>query len=87
MSGELLKLVEQADRAELAQVAKLLGPHLGEPDGERLYTSHQAAAYMQCRAGVDRIYDLVRLGKLTPERDGRTLLFRRRELDRHLRDN
>ena len=34
-----------------------------------------AAAHLCC--GTDRIHDLVQLGKLTPRRDGRRLLFRR----------
>jgi excisionase family DNA binding protein len=35
-------------------------------------------------ATPDRIHDLVGLGKLTPRRDGRRLLFRREDLDAYL---
>jgi len=41
-----------------------------------------AAAHLCC--GTDRIHDLVQLGKLTPRRDGRRLLFRRDELDAYV---
>ena len=38
-----------------------------------------AARYLACP--VSRIYDLVSLGRITPHRDGRRLLFRRSDLD------
>jgi excisionase family DNA binding protein len=41
-----------------------------------------AATYLCCSPG--RIHDLVALGKLTPRRDGRRLLFRRNDLDAYL---
>jgi excisionase family DNA binding protein len=42
----------------------------------------RAAEYLSC--GVDRVYDLVQLGKLAPRRDGRRLLFGRDDLDAYL---
>lgn len=39
----------------------------------------QAAEYLACKRG--RLYDLVQLGKLSPLRDGRRLLFRKSDLD------
>lgn len=41
-----------------------------------------AAVYLDCSR--DRIHDLVSLGKLSPRRDGRRLLFRRGDLDAYL---
>jgi excisionase family DNA binding protein len=41
-----------------------------------------AAAYIAASPG--RIHDLVQLGKLTPRRDGRRLLFRGEDLDAYL---
>jgi excisionase family DNA binding protein len=43
-----------------------------------------AAVHLCC--GVDRIHDLVQLGKLTPRRDGRRLLFRAADLDTYLEE-
>lgn len=43
-----------------------------------------AAEYLA--APVSRVHDLVQLGRLTPCRDGRRLLFRRDDLDRYLED-
>jgi excisionase family DNA binding protein len=42
----------------------------------------QAADYIAAKPG--RIHDLVALGKLTPRRDGRRLLFRPTDLDAYL---
>ena len=44
-----------------------------------------AAEYLA--APVSRIHDPVQLGKLTPRRDGRRLLFRAADLDRYLEAN
>jgi excisionase family DNA binding protein len=41
-----------------------------------------AAAYLACPKS--RIYDLVQLRKLSPERDGKRLLFTRGDLDRYV---
>jgi excisionase family DNA binding protein len=43
-----------------------------------------AADHLACR--TDRIHDLVQLGRLTPRRDGRRLLFRRADLDSYLEE-
>jgi excisionase family DNA binding protein len=42
----------------------------------------QAADYIAAKPG--RVHDLVALGKLTPRRDGRRLLFRADELDAYI---
>jgi excisionase family DNA binding protein len=41
-----------------------------------------AAEHLAC--GVDRVHDLVALGKLDPRRDGRRLLFKRSDLDAYV---
>lgn len=45
----------------------------------------QAADYIAAKPG--RVHDLVALGKLTPRRDGRRLLFRADELDAYIEGN
>jgi excisionase family DNA binding protein len=63
------------------RVLELMGERgLLEPDS--WLTVQEAAEYMRC--APQRIYDLVRAGKLLPCRDGRKLLFRRSDLDRYL---
>src|SRR5579862_842466 len=42
----------------------------------------EAAQHLACKPA--RIHDLVQLGHLEPRRDGRRLLFRRRDLDGYL---
>lgn len=80
------QLLHGLDEEDVAALAKRIGRHLERPaDGDRLYTAHEAALYLRC--DVQRIYDLRRLGKIDVERDGRRLLVRRRELDRHLVDS
>jgi excisionase family DNA binding protein len=44
-----------------------------------------AADYIAASPG--RVHDLVQLGKLTPRRDGRRLLFRAEDLDRYIEGN
>ena len=45
-------------------------------------STEQAAAYLAAKPAW--IHDLVQLGKLTPRRDGRRLLFARADLDAYL---
>jgi excisionase family DNA binding protein len=45
-------------------------------------STEQAADYLAAKPA--RVHDLVALGKLTPRRDGRRLLFRRDELDAYI---
>jgi excisionase family DNA binding protein len=78
-------LAELSDR-DLDRLAELLAPRLAgrlqaAPSSEWL-NAEQAAAYLACSRG--RVYDLVQLGKLTPRRDGRRVLFRRFDLDAYL---
>ena len=51
-------------------------------DIDRPMTVDEAADYLRCKP--QRIYDLVHVDQLVPLRDGRRLLFRRRELDGYL---
>jgi excisionase family DNA binding protein len=44
--------------------------------------TEEAAAYIAAKPA--RVHDLVQIGKLTPRRDGRRLLFARRDLDAYL---
>jgi excisionase family DNA binding protein len=45
-------------------------------------STEQAAAYIAAKPA--RVHDLVALGKLTPRRDGRRLLFKRSDLDAYV---
>jgi len=45
-------------------------------------STEQAAKYLAAKPA--RVHDLVALGKLTPRRDGRRLLFRRDDLDAYI---
>lgn len=83
MTSPVGQMLDSLDGEDLARLAQRLRPLLDGPaDGDRLYTAHQAAVYLRCP--VQRIYERRRDGKLKCERDGRRLLFRRAELDRHL---
>lgn len=52
-------------------------------DEPRWLNSDQAARYLAC--SKRRLYDLVMLRKLEPQRDGRRLLFKRSDLDGYLK--
>jgi len=88
MSGQLAAaLLAELGDAELDQLAELLLPRmqrLAEPltDDDGRLGAQGAAAYLATTRA--RIYDLVQLGKLQPQRDGRRLLFRRADLDSYL---
>jgi excisionase family DNA binding protein len=80
-------LLEDLEDDDLQALAERLRPLLGirSSAGESdLLTAQEAADYLRCR-NRQRIYDLVHAGEITPERDGKRLLFRRAELDRHTR--
>lgn len=78
-------LIDELDEDDLDHLAEQLAPFLKDrlvvptPD---LLDSESAARYLSC--GRDRIHDLVGVGKLTPLRDGRRLLFRREDLQAYL---
>ena len=66
------------------RVAALLDDQRSEPVSEDAWLNvRNAARYLDCPES--RIYDLVQLGHIEPERDGRRLLFRRSELDDYVR--
>jgi excisionase family DNA binding protein len=70
---------------QLDALAELVAARLGEraaPAPPTWLGARGAAAHLVCSVG--RIHDLVALGKLTPRRDGRRLLFRRDDLDAYL---
>jgi excisionase family DNA binding protein len=80
--GDLVK-----DEMTLDLLADALAPRLRAlglseaPDEDRLMRTEDAARYLSC--SKRRLYDLVMIRKLEPQRDGRSLLFRRSELDRY----
>lgn len=71
-------LDEIARRA--AELVTANGSHAGEV--KPWLDTKAAANYIAATPG--RIHDLVQLGKLTPCRDGRRLLFKRSDLDAYL---
>lgn len=71
---------EQVER--IAQRAAVILAERDSPAAAPWLDARAAAAHLSC--GVDRIHDLVQLGKLTPRRDGRRLLFRRDDLDAYV---
>ncbi len=77
--------IELSDE-QLAQLAALVAPLLADrapaPAASAWLDTAGAAAHLACSPG--RIHDLVQLGKLTPRRDGRRLLFRRDDLDAYV---
>jgi excisionase family DNA binding protein len=80
-------LIEALDEPALDALAELLAPRLAArfsaPAGASPWLDASGAAeYLATTRG--RLYDLVQLGKLSPRRDGRRLLFRRDDLDRYL---
>ncbi len=70
--------------AQLDQLADLVAERLraAPSDGPPWLDTKGAANYIASKPG--RIHDLVALGKLTPRRDGRRLVFARRDLDAFL---
>jgi len=76
LSDEVIEQIAQRAAAIVAGSAtQSLSPWLD---------TKSAAQHLCC--GSDRIHDLVQLGKLTPRRDGRRLLFRVTDLDDYLED-
>ena len=77
--AEYAALVESV--REIARVVDRLADEVaGRPEG--WLGTARAAEYLDCAPA--RVHDLVALGKLTPARDGRRLLFRRDDLDAYL---
>jgi excisionase family DNA binding protein len=66
-----------------ARAAELLADR--QPTVSPWLDADGAAAHLA--TSRDRIYDLVQLGKLTPRRDGRRLVFKRSDLDGYLEGN
>jgi excisionase family DNA binding protein len=87
MSALASALIAELDDDTLAILADRLAPliesRLNDRDDASPWLNADAAArYLACSRG--RLYDLTQLGKLEPRRDGRRLLFRRRDLDAYL---
>lgn len=77
-------LTDEQVAALALRVAALLEDRPSESTtGDAWLNARNAARYLDCPES--RIYDLVQLGHLDPERDGRRLLFRRSELDDYVR--
>jgi hypothetical protein len=76
-----LELTDSQLDAIAERVAERLRPAQAEHSTPWLDTKG-AAAHLACTPA--RIHDLVALQKLTPRRDGRRLLFARRDLDDYL---
>jgi excisionase family DNA binding protein len=70
---------------QIAQRAAELVAERRQPARSPWLNTDQAADYIATKPS--RVHDLVSLGKLTPRRDGRRLLFRREDLDRYLEDS
>jgi excisionase family DNA binding protein len=78
-------LLAELDDDALDALAERLAPRLAEhlgAEGSPWLNADEAARYIAGPKG--RVYDLVQLGKLTPGRDGRRLVFRRADLDAYL---
>jgi excisionase family DNA binding protein len=79
----LAELDDQALDVLAERLAPLLADRLAQRDGLPAWLDTKAAAlYLSCSPG--RIHDLVGLRKLEPRRDGRSLRFRRSDLDAYL---
>jgi excisionase family DNA binding protein len=79
----LAELDDQALAVLAERLAPLLADRLAQRDGLPAWLDTKAAAeYLSCSPG--RIHDLVGLRKLEPRRDGRSLRFRREDLDAYL---
>jgi excisionase family DNA binding protein len=80
-------MFEALDENALDVLAELLAPRLAA----RLRTEKAPGGWLDAAGAAEylatsrgRVYDLVQLRKLSPQRDGRRLLFRREDLDRYL---
>lgn len=84
MSDLAAALIDQLDDQALDRLAELLAPRLAarQPAASGWLDAKGAAEHLSC--SVDRIHDLVQLGKLSPARDGRRLLFKVEDLDRYV---
>jgi excisionase family DNA binding protein len=77
----IVTLSDEQVRAIAEQAAAIMREQQTSSAPTWLNTS-DAAGYIAAKPG--RVHDLVQLGRLTPRRDGRRLLFRRDELDTYL---
>ena len=82
MSDLAAALLASLDDAALEALAARLRPFLPAPADDGYLDTTAAAEYLSCSPG--RIHDLVQLGKLTPLRDGRRLLFKPADLTAYL---
>jgi excisionase family DNA binding protein len=90
MSSLSIPINEDFIEAVAARVVELLAdthdPESGAVEaGAAWLNVKHAARHLDCP--VSRIYDLVALKELVPEKDGRRLLFRRSDLDAYVRGN
>jgi hypothetical protein len=82
--ADALTLTLTLTAAQLDALADLVAERLppAPPAASPWLDTKGAANYIAAKPA--RIHDLVALGKLTPRRDGRRLLFARRDLDAYL---
>ena len=88
MSGLSIQITDDLIQAIAERVVELLDVEATQADGasgDAWLNVKSAAEYLDCP--TSRIYDLVALGDLDPERDGRRLLFRRSDLDAYVCDD
>ena len=77
-------VIAALDDEALDLLADLVAERLRPAPHERSPWLDTAGAADYLAAKPARIHDLVALGRLTPRRDGRRLLFRREDLDAYL---
>lgn len=89
MSSLSQAIVNDLTAEDLQALAELLEPHLRQRPGASIkraddgwLNSSAAAAYLGCSR--DRLYDLRQRRVLVGAKDGRSLRFRRSELDAYL---
>ncbi len=84
LSAAALAVTLSLTDAQLDMLADLVAERMRPPvlDASPWLDTKGAADYIAAKPG--RIHDLVALGKLTPRRDGRRLLFARADLDAYL---
>jgi excisionase family DNA binding protein len=87
MSGVFIPVTEELIEAIAARVVEMMAdnpePESGVAENKHTWLNvKHAAQHLDCPES--RIYDLVALGELAPERDGRRLLFTRADLDAYV---
>lgn len=91
MSALAKALLADLNDDDLDTLAELLAPRLSERLAQRAHAPAREAGWLNAAQAAEyigapksRVYDLVQLGKLSPRRDGRSLRFRRSDLDAYL---